>query len=214
MPLSAASCTETSTVWPLPERARAGQPEVRERHVYEVRMTLLDLGGREAVAALALGAEVLDQHVGALAELAEAAPAAGVVQVEHRAALVRVAVEERQRAIGRGDAAREGRNEAPRVAARRLDLDHLGAQVGEEPPRECAAEVGQVDDAEVSEGRRHGAPLLCARPRRQAGGPSLRGREKISPTLYAELLRTVARARTATDAHHPRATRSAQGAER
>ena len=152
----------------LPAGARARESEVRERHVHEMRMTLLDLGGCQAVAALALGAEVLDQDVGPLAERAEAVPAAGLVQVEHCAPLVRVAVEKRERAIGRRNAAREGRDEAPRIAARRLDLHHVGTQVGEEPPRECAPQIGQVDDVKMCERRRHAAPLLRARPRRQA----------------------------------------------
>src|SRR3989442_15828152 len=65
-------------------------------------------------------------------------------------------------------AAREGRDEAPRIAARRLDLHHVGTQVGEEPPRECAPQIGQIDDAKMCERWRHAAPLLRARPRRQA----------------------------------------------
>src|SRR3989442_5351224 len=46
-------------------------------------------------------------------------------------------------------AAREGRDEAPRIAARPPDLHHVGTQVGEEPPREFAPQIGQIDDAKM-----------------------------------------------------------------
>src|SRR5207253_4368688 len=75
-----------------PAAARAGEAEIGDGKVHQVRVTLMDLGGREAMAARSVGPQVLDQDVRALAEAEEAAPAAGVVQVERHTALVGVAV--------------------------------------------------------------------------------------------------------------------------
>src|SRR5206468_1767516 len=71
--------------------------------------------------------------------------------------LVGVPEEKRERAIGRRDTSGEGGAESPRITTWRLDLDDVGAEVGEEAPREGAAEVGQVDDAEMGEWPEHAA---------------------------------------------------------
>ena len=123
------------------------------------------LVGREPVASRRGGSEVLDQHVGAVAELEETVPAVGVVQVERDAALVRVAIQERQRAVGRRCVAGERGPQATRIAGRRLDLEHVGAEVGQHAAGERAAQVGQLDDAHV--GQRARASLghpIRARP--------------------------------------------------
>src|SRR5262249_59592504 len=114
-----------------PARPRAVEAEVGERDVHEARVALADLGWRQAVAALALGAEVLDQDVRRVAQREKAMPALGIVEVDRGATLVGVAEEKGQGAIGSGPVAHERRTEAARGAAGRLDLDHAGAQIGE-----------------------------------------------------------------------------------
>jgi hypothetical protein len=47
--------------------------------------------------------------------------------------------EERQRTLG------------VRIAAPRLDLDDVGAEIGEQATGECAPKIGQVNDAQVLE---------------------------------------------------------------
>ena len=90
-----------------------------------------DLGRREPVATRGGRPEVLDEDVRAVAETEEAAPAVGVVQVERHTALVGVPVEERERPVLPGHVAGERRPEPVRIAPRRLDLHHVGAEVGE-----------------------------------------------------------------------------------
>src|SRR5262249_26120223 len=83
--------------------------------------------------------------------LEEAMPAIGRVQIERGTALVRVAVEKGQRAVGRGPVAREWRPQAVGIAARRLDFDDVGAEVGENPSGERAAKIRELDHANVGE---------------------------------------------------------------
>ena len=58
-----------------------------------------------------------------------------VLQIEHDAALVGVGVDESQTAFRMLDIAGEGRQQTVGIAARRLDLDYIGAQVGEQARR-------------------------------------------------------------------------------
>jgi hypothetical protein len=139
-----------------PRGARPGEAEVGEREVDETGMAAAHLGGREPVPALLVRPEVLDQDVGVLAEPAEAPPAVGRVQVDDGAAFVGVAIEEGQRTVGGREPAGEGRAQAVGITARRLHLDHVGAEIGEQAPRERAAQVRQLDDTEVGERRGHG----------------------------------------------------------
>ena len=136
------------------------ETEVGERDVDEMRVTFADLGRGEAVRALLVGTEVLDQDVGVRAEVAEAPPAARVVQIDDCPPLAGVPEEEGQRAVKGRYVAGEGRAEPAGVQAQRLDLDHVGAQVGEDTTRQSASQVDHLDDTEVSERGGHAAPLL------------------------------------------------------
>ena len=73
---------------------------------------------------------------------------AAAVEIEHHAVLARVADRERQRhaAANRGGRPR-------RRPPGRLDLDHLGTEVAEEPAGELAAVDGAVDDAQTGQGQ-------------------------------------------------------------
>src|SRR5438094_644416 len=165
-----------------PAAARAGEAEIGDGKVHQVRVTLVDLGGREAMAARSVGPQVLDQDARALAEAKEAAPAAGVVQVELHAALVGVAVEEGERPVLPRHASHEGRSQPVGVATGGLHLDDVGAEVGEQPAGERAAQVGQVDDAQVGQGAGHAARRIArGRPPRPAPRqPSQRVRSRAS----------------------------------
>ena len=49
------------------------------------------------------------------------------------------------------------RQRTARIAAGRLDLDHQGAQVGEEPAAQVAGRAGEIERAEAGEWRGHAA---------------------------------------------------------
>ena len=53
-----------------------------------------------------------------------------VFEIENDAALVGVGVNKRQAALGMFDIAGERRQQTIRIAARRFDFDHVGAEVG------------------------------------------------------------------------------------
>ena len=78
-------------------------------------------------------------------------PAVGVVQVERDATLVRIPIQERQRPVGRRCVAGERGTQASRIAGWRLDLEHVGAEVGQHPAGERAADVGQLHHANVGQ---------------------------------------------------------------
>src|SRR5262249_54836904 len=96
-------------------------------------------------------AEVLDQDIRLVAQREKAMPALGIVEVDRGATLVGVAEEKGQGAIGSGPVVHEGRTEAARFAAGRLDLDHVGAEIGEEAARKRTAQIGELDHANVGE---------------------------------------------------------------
>jgi hypothetical protein len=73
-------------------------------------------------------------------------------QTENNTALVRVGVDEREAALGMLDVAGERRKQTVRIATRRLDLDDVGAQVGELTCRVGRRDVAQLDNAEMAEG--------------------------------------------------------------
>ena len=96
------------------------------------------------------GPERLDQHVGVVGELAERVDAGRVLQVDRdRAAR---AVPHRVAAVV-----------AERVAAGRLDLDHVGALLGEQQHAERAGDAPrQVEHAHTVQGSGH--RRIFARP--------------------------------------------------
>ena len=66
------------------------------------------------------------------------------------------------KAVRTGLIADEGRTVPSVLPARRLDLDHLDAEVGEDAPDERAADVGQLDGAHLRERSRHARVLARA----------------------------------------------------
>ena len=129
-------------------RARARLAEARERRHHEARVPRLEHVGAEPAARQVAGAEVLDERVGAVHEPQQDLAALGRAEVERDGALAAVRVLEGERRLA------HGRGAVAIVVARlrALDLDHLGAEVGEhrgrERPRDDAREI---EDAEALE---------------------------------------------------------------
>ena len=111
----------------MPTGARAGQPQIGERDVDEVRMRGGDPVRRQL--------DVVEQHVGVTQQLVESGATLRRVEVEPRDPLVGIAVAVRERVVD--DA--------------RLDPEHVGTEVGEDAPAQRAAQVGQIDDPEPVE---------------------------------------------------------------
>jgi len=112
------------------------------------------------------------QHVRALGQLEERAAARFLLEVEHEAPLAAVAPEVEGRHVGvppRPELARG-------VPLRRLDLDHVGAEVTELLGRPRAQhDRGAVENAHAIERSRHGVGSLgsedaAIRPPRGAAG--------------------------------------------
>jgi hypothetical protein len=113
------------------------------------------------------GLEVLHHHVGAERQLARQRGAVGVLQVDADALLV--AVEHREEA-GAG-----AQQPARGLAADRLDLDHLGAQVGQHHAAGRAHHhVGELHHPQPGQRLGHGRERGCGLRRR--GGIGRQGR--------------------------------------
>ena len=138
--------------------------------VDEVRKLGLQVVVAEAERREAAGSFAFDEDVGVGEQFAEDDAAALRLDVKRQALLVGVEVEEEAALVGVGDVAREGAEAAGVVALRRLDLDDLRAEVGEEARGVGAGDaLGEVDDAgafegEVGQGRASsecGEMMLC-----------------------------------------------------
>ncbi len=96
------------------------------------------------------GTEVADEHVGAADQRVEGAPAERRAQIDREAALVAVVAAE-MRAVEAAAEAAEGV-----AAVRVLDLDDVGAEVGEHHPGQRPGDHGrQLDDPDAGKRRRH-----------------------------------------------------------
>jgi hypothetical protein len=146
-----------------PGGARTAEPEVRDRHVQEMRMARADCGGVEAEPVAIGEGEVFEQHVGALEKLVETRTAAAIGKLDRHAPFVGVAKEERQRAVGRRLVGDERRPEPVPLSVRPLYLEHVGTEIGEHAPGERAAQIAQIENAQMSEGAGHRS-LLTPEP--------------------------------------------------
>ena len=152
-------------------------PEAGDGQDHQARVEPVQLLDGEAEPVQDPGAEVLDEHVGALHQLPEdPLPVLGL-QVQGDGLLVAVAGEEvgGLRVVGR---AHEGRSPAAGVVARAgvLDLDHPGAEVGEHHPRVRSGEgAGEVDDDGAAQGPLGGVRAGAGGGLWVHGGSSLRG---------------------------------------
>ena len=163
-----------------PARLRPRLAEARDRAVDEPGIQRVDGLPAEAEPRERAGPEVLDQHVRAREELPEDRLPRLRLEVERDALLPAVDAHE----VGRLAAGEGGPGAGVVPLARLLDLDHLGAHVGEEHrgvgPREHA---GQVDDAHAVEGphgvlRRSRLAALFANAESRPVAVSARRRQK------------------------------------
>ncbi len=129
----------------------------------DVRLDLADRLVAQPQALDGLRPERMDESIGAFDHFQESRARRRVLEVEAERALVAIHIE-----IGRAHAGRLARlaDMAHRVALRRLDLDDVGALVGQQHgavgPED---DVGEVDDPDAFERAGH-CPVLCwERPR-------------------------------------------------
>jgi hypothetical protein len=73
----------------------------------------------------------------------------GCSLVADETALVRIARQPRQATVYRWKIVRKWRLPAPRIAPRRFHLDDIRPQIGQRPPAQVAAGVGQIQDAQA-----------------------------------------------------------------
>ena len=126
----------------------------------ELRVQRAQRLGVEAEARDRAGTEVLDEHIGRGGEPLQRRDAAGRLQVEHDRALVAVVVQERG-----GEPAAPPRDMAGVVARRRLDLDHVGALVGQDHGGQRSRDHrGEIDDPVSVERSWHGGSLPVRSP--------------------------------------------------
>jgi hypothetical protein len=144
-------------VLPGPVAIRAALAVARGRDVDEPRV---ERAGRLPVQPEAghdARAEVLHEDIGALDEPARDGLAAGLLEIQGEAPLVAVGEEEEdadavEEEVGAGPVA------LPEPSARRLDLDHVGPEVGEELHRGGAQEeLSEADHAHVFQNRQRRA---------------------------------------------------------
>jgi hypothetical protein len=121
--------------------------ERRDRAHHQARVQVAERPRTDADAVELAGSEALDQHVRLARESAQPIHVGGHTQIESQAALPRVAGEPLDAVIGLRLAADEWTLPARRVTAWRFDLDHLGAEIGQDTPGEVALLVGEIEDA-------------------------------------------------------------------
>ena len=95
---------------------------------------------------------VLEDDVGAKGELAGAGAIGFLFEVEHERALRAVLGPEGNAGVRAGVAIELGRGAALHSAAGGLDLDHVGAEVGQKLAAVGADLVGELEDAKIGEG--------------------------------------------------------------
>jgi len=106
------------------------EPERRDRAQHQARIQATQLVVHESVSLHVRGRDVVDQDVGARDEALERVAFAHRVEAE--AALVRVQVQEEPALLGVRDAAPERPAQSRAIAARRLDLHHVGAEISDQ----------------------------------------------------------------------------------
>ncbi len=136
--------------------------EGRERGDDQPRVLLRQRRGVEAERRQPAGRERLDQHIGVARQLADALAAGRLVQVGDDRALVGVQVEMQAAGLGVRLAARERPEPAHRIARRRLDLQHLRAEVRQQLRAVISGHRGgEIEHPYIAQ-RCHRSPLVLA----------------------------------------------------
>ena len=142
MPVIDISPPMPCAIWSKPGRSRVGAvlAEAGDAAVDDALVDLLQRLVVDAEPVLHVGPEVLDHDVGLLDQPQERGAARRVLQVERDAALVAVQV------LEVGALARAARSLAAALVRRHLDLDDVGAPVGElAHAGRAGAHAGQVE---------------------------------------------------------------------
>ena len=105
--------------------------------------------------AVAAGLAGLQHYVGGLGQFEKQLEAVGAVQVERQGSFAGAVVPPVEAAIGPGLVVEEWSVAAAEIAVWGLDLDHVGAEAGEQFAGEVALRIGAVEDANAVE-RSHG----------------------------------------------------------
>src|SRR5262249_46729324 len=140
-------------ILPRPVGVAAGLAVTGRRDVDQPRVDRFRRLPVETVARHDTGAEILDEHVGALDEPPRDGTAVRMLEVEGETALVAMREQEEDahavlEEIGPRPVA------LPQAAARRLDLDDVGAEVGEElHTRRSEQELCERDDGDARQDR-------------------------------------------------------------
>ena len=122
----------------------------------------------------------VEQDVGRAGERSERCAVSFVSQIEHDRPLLPVVVPEEERALGIDAVAVERADRAGAVPPGRLDLDHFGAEPGEEQSRVFALLVCDLDDSHAGEHRgirsrgRPSGPVSASSLSPRHPGPSTR----------------------------------------
>ena len=137
--------------------AVTGQPGINEARVELFEARIID-----AEASRHRGPEILDQHIGALDHAVQDRQPLLLLQIEGNGALTAIGPE-KEASLTR----QAGGELAEHVALRRLDLDDVGAEIGEQGAAigtgEVAAEIEHRDAAERSGGLSGHARRSCSR---------------------------------------------------
>ena len=105
--------------------------------------------------AVAAGLAGLEHYVGGLGQFEKQLETVSAVQVKRQRSLARGIVPPVEAAIRTGLVVEKGSVAAAEIAVRGFDLDHVGAEAGEQFAGEVALRIGAVEDADVVE-RSHG----------------------------------------------------------
>ena len=171
-----AAAEERGDVVPRARGVRPLEPVAGHRGVHQPRVQLQQGGGVQPVLLLPAAEQVGDEHVRARDQPADQVLALRRVDRDRDAALA--AVVHVEAGVERGLALRAlglAQHPAHRVAAQRLDLDHVGAEVRQHRRRAGGGHpAGQLDDAHALEGREaaHRPVQRGARFSAKARGPS------------------------------------------
>src|SRR6266852_4207036 len=130
--MSMTSCSETSMCCPAPVAPRPALAERRDRTEHDAGIALALRVVTDAELGERAGHASLDHRVGALAQIEKQLAAARLLEVEGDAALAGVLCQPRQRALGIGESVPEGPALAQRMAAGRLDLNHVRTEITEQ----------------------------------------------------------------------------------
>jgi len=112
---------------------RAGLSEGRNRTQHERGILAMKRRPSETHLVERAGRVALDYHVGRSRQLKQNFAAARIAEIESERAFVEIVEPEKQAAIAMRDVVEEGADATRVVAVRRLNLDNVGAHVGEQP---------------------------------------------------------------------------------